>query len=67
MGFVCGRVSTAAELEEVQRLRYTVYVDELGRYREAADDTIGTFADPRTLIVGSSSLATATRLSPRRA
>ena len=37
---------TAAEIEAVQRLRYAVYVEELGRYGDAAGTADGRFAEP---------------------
>jgi GNAT superfamily N-acetyltransferase len=46
MGFEFGRATTAAEVEAVQRLRYAVYVEELGRYQDVADCASGTFAEP---------------------
>ena len=46
MGFHFGRAASADEIEAVQRLRYTVYVEELGRYRDVADRTSRTFAEP---------------------
>ncbi len=46
MGFHFGRAGSADEIEAVQRLRYTVYVEELGRYRDVADRTSRTFAEP---------------------
>ena len=39
-----GRATTPEEVEAVQRLRFEVYVGELGRYRSKADD--GRFAEP---------------------
>ena len=45
-GFHVGRVSTAAELEAVQRLRYDVYVEEMGRYRSIADHTNRRLREP---------------------
>ena len=39
-------MTTAEEVEAVQRLRYAVYVEELGRYRGAADGAAGRFAEP---------------------
>ena len=41
-----GRAVTADEIAEVQRLRYLVYVEELGRYRGAADEVSGRLAEP---------------------
>ena len=35
--FTFGRAETAAELEEVFAFRYTVYVEEMGRYQDTAD------------------------------
>lgn len=46
MSFVYGRATTSADVEAVQRLRYAVYVEELGRYRDVADDAGETFAEP---------------------
>ncbi len=46
MGLEFGRAVTAEEVAEVQRLRYTVYVDELGRYRGTADENAGRLAEP---------------------
>ena len=45
-GFVFGRATTPEEIEAVQRLRYTVYVEELGRYRDSAGTDDGRFAEP---------------------
>ena len=46
MGFEFGRAVTAEEIEAAQRLRHRVYVEELGRYRNATDATVGRFAEP---------------------
>ena len=46
MTFEFGRAETPTELEAVQKLRYRVYVEELGRYRAAADGESGRFAEP---------------------
>jgi hypothetical protein len=46
MGLQFGRAVTAEEIAEVQRLRYRVYVEELGRYRGAADEASGLLAEP---------------------
>jgi len=46
MGLEFGRAVTAEELLAVQRLRYAVYVEELGRYRGAADGAAGRLAEP---------------------
>ncbi len=46
MGFAFGRATTAAEIEAVQRLRYAVYVEELGRYQDVADTASGRLAEP---------------------
>jgi hypothetical protein len=46
MSFVFGRATTAAEIAAVQRLRYAVYVDELGRYRDVADGENQMFTEP---------------------
>ena len=44
-GFVFGRATTAEEIAAVQRLRYSVYVEELGRYRDAVGAGDGRFAE----------------------
>jgi hypothetical protein len=44
--FVFARATTAAEIEAVQRLRHAVYVEELGRYGDAAGTAGGRFAEP---------------------
>lgn len=41
-----GRATSPAEIEAVQRLRYAVYVEELGRYGGVADAASHTFAEP---------------------
>lgn len=46
MSLQFGRATTPEAMEEVQRQRYTVYVEELGRYRAAAGDSAGRFAEP---------------------
>jgi cyclic nucleotide-binding protein/GNAT acetyltransferase-like protein len=46
MGFDFVRAVSAEEVEAVQRLRYAVYVEELGRYREVADRASRKFAEP---------------------
>ena len=46
MGFEFGRAASADEVDAVQRLRYQVYVEELGRYRDLADDLSGRLAEP---------------------
>jgi hypothetical protein len=46
MGLQFGRAVTAEEIAEVQRLRYRVYVEELGRYRSAADEASGRLVEP---------------------
>ena len=46
MGFDFGRAESAEEVEAVQRLRYAVYVEELGRYRDVADGSDRRFAEP---------------------
>jgi GNAT superfamily N-acetyltransferase len=46
MGFEFGRAITAEEIEAAQRLRHAVYVEELGRYRDAAGEADGRFAEP---------------------
>jgi hypothetical protein len=43
VGIEFARATTAAEIEAVQRLRYAVYVEEMGRY-DGSDD--GCFAEP---------------------
>ncbi len=40
------RATTPGEIEAAQRLRYSVYVEELGRYRAASDAAVGRFAEP---------------------
>jgi hypothetical protein len=46
MGLEFGRAVTAEEIAALQRLRYSVYVEELGRYRDAADDTTRRLVEP---------------------
>ena len=46
MGVEFARAVTADEVEAVQRLRYEVYVEELGRYQDVADDLNGRLAEP---------------------
>jgi hypothetical protein len=46
VGFEFGRAVTSGEVAAVQRLRYSVYVEELGRYRDAADEGSRRFAEP---------------------
>jgi hypothetical protein len=46
MSFEFGRATTAAEIEAVQRLRYAVYVEEMGRYHDVAGGEDGRFAEP---------------------
>jgi GNAT superfamily N-acetyltransferase len=46
MGFEFRRATTAEEVRAAQRLRYAVYVEELGRYRSGADDVAGRFVEP---------------------
>lgn len=46
MGFEFGRAVTSEEVEAAQRLRHAVYVEELGRYRDATDAVAGRFAEP---------------------
>ncbi len=45
MGFDFVRAVSVEEVEAVQRLRYAVYVEELGRYREVADRASRRFAE----------------------
>ena len=35
------RATTPGEIEAAQQLRYSVYVEELGRYRAASDAVVG--------------------------
>lgn len=42
----CGLATTSEEVEAIQRLRYDVYVDELGRYRSKADHERRVFVEP---------------------
>src|SRR5258708_28987233 len=46
MGFDFGRAESAEEVEAVQRLRYAVYVEEVGRYRDVAGGSDRRFAEP---------------------
>ncbi|MBK5289520.1 MAG: cyclic nucleotide-binding domain-containing protein [Acidimicrobiia bacterium] len=46
MSFEFGRAVTPEEVEAAQRLRHTVYVEEMGRYRDATDAETGRFAEP---------------------
>jgi hypothetical protein len=46
VGYEFGLAETPDEVAAVQQLRYAVYVDELGRYREAADEASGRFVEP---------------------
>ena len=46
MTFELGRATSVAEVEAVQRLRYLVYVEELGRYQDVADREHGRLAEP---------------------
>jgi hypothetical protein len=46
MGFEFGRAESAEEIAAVQRLRYEVYVEELGRYGDVADGVGGLLAEP---------------------
>jgi hypothetical protein len=46
VGYEFCRAETSDEIAAVQRLRYRVYVDELGRYRDAADEASGRFVEP---------------------
>jgi len=45
-GFEFARATTVAELEAVQRLRYSVYVEELDRYHDVDGGEAGRFAEP---------------------
>jgi hypothetical protein len=49
MGFDFGRATTEAEIEAVQRLRYAVYVEEMGRYHDVTGGEDGRFAEPEDL------------------
>src|SRR5687767_12598463 len=42
----CGVATASEDVEAIQRLRYTVYVEELGRYRAAADHDKRVLAEP---------------------
>src|SRR2546423_1475317 len=46
MGLEFGIATRAGELEAVQRLRYAVYVEEMGRYREVEGADDSRFAEP---------------------
>jgi hypothetical protein len=46
MAYEFCRAETPDEIAAVQRLRYSVYVEELGRYRGAADEEHGRFVEP---------------------
>ena len=46
MGIEFARATTAAEIDAVQRLRYAVYVEEMGRYDSVAGAEDGRFAEP---------------------
>jgi hypothetical protein len=46
MDYTFGRVETDDELRAVQRLRYAVYVEELGRYASRADHANRLFPEP---------------------
>jgi hypothetical protein len=46
MAFEFGRAVTPEEIDAVQRLRYDVYVEEMGRYRDAADHVNRLLAEP---------------------
>jgi GNAT superfamily N-acetyltransferase len=46
MGFEFGRAVTPEDIQAAQRLRHAVYVEELGRYRDATDAAAGRFAEP---------------------
>ena len=65
MGFEFGRATTAEEIEAVQRLRYTVYVEELGRYQGVAIPRVAASPSPKTSTAGSSTRARATASWPR--
>ena len=45
MGYEFGRATTAAEIEAVQRLRYSVYVEEMKRYDDVDGAEDGRFAE----------------------
>lgn len=44
--FTFGRATTPEEVEAIQQLRHAVYVEELGRYRDAPGPDDGRFAEP---------------------
>src|SRR6266540_1571793 len=46
MPFEFGRAVTPGEVDAVQRLRYDVYVEEMGRYRDVADHSNRRFVEP---------------------
>jgi len=46
VAFEIGQASTSDELEAAQRLRYAVYVEEMGRYRSRADHGSRRLAEP---------------------
>jgi hypothetical protein len=46
VAFEVGRATTTEEIEAVQRLRYSVYVEEMGRYHEVDGEEDGRFAEP---------------------
>ncbi len=46
MGYEFARAATAGEIEAVQRLRYTVYVEEMKRYDDVSGGEDGRFAEP---------------------
>ena len=67
MSIEFGRATTAAEIEAVQRLRFAVYVEEMGRYDDVAGGDEGRFAEPEDEHSWVSSRVTAPRWSPRPA
>jgi hypothetical protein len=46
MELTFGRAETVDEIRAAQRVRYAVYVEELGRYRGRADEADGRLAEP---------------------
>ena len=46
VAFEFSQATTAAEIEAVQRLRYSVYVEEMQRYQEVVGAEEGRFAEP---------------------
>lgn len=65
MGIEFARATTTAEIEAVQRLRYVVYVEEMGRYDGVDGAEEGRFAEPEMSTAGSTTPATAIRSLPR--